>query len=46
MIDSNLLKQLYSSVSPKGFELMIKDLLESIGFDDEEDHQHKFIARS
>ena len=31
---SSLLHQLYSSVSPKGFELMIRDLLESIGFDD------------
>jgi len=31
---NNLLQQLYSSVSPKGFELMISDLLESMGFDD------------
>lgn len=32
--NSELVKQLYSSVSPKGFEILIKDLLESIGFDD------------
>lgn len=31
---SSLLQQLYSSLSHKGFELMIRDLLESIGFDD------------
>jgi len=31
---SSLIQQLYSNVSPKGFELMIRDLLESIGFDD------------
>lgn len=31
---SSLLQQLYSNVSPRGFELMIRDLLESIGFDD------------
>ena len=29
-----LLEQLYSNTSPKGFEILIKDLLESIGFDD------------
>lgn len=29
-----LLRQLYSNTSPKGFEILIKDLLESIGFDD------------
>lgn len=34
MRNSSLLQQLYYSVSPKGFELMIRDLLESIGFDD------------
>lgn len=34
MADIKLLQQIYSSVSPKGFELMIRDLLESIGFDD------------
>jgi len=34
MVNIGLLQQLYSSISPKGFELMIKDLLESVGFDD------------
>lgn len=29
-----LIEQLYSNVSPKGFEVFIKDLLESLGFDD------------
>jgi len=34
--DSELLEKLYSTVSPKGFEALVKDLLESLGFDDVE----------
>jgi restriction endonuclease Mrr len=34
MVDKTLLHQLYSSVSPRGFEMMVRDLLTSIGFDD------------
>ena len=32
--NTELIEQLYSNVSPKGFEVFIKDLLESLGFDD------------
>ena len=34
--DAQLLEQLYSTVSPKGFEALVRDLLEALGFDDVE----------
>lgn len=34
--DPELLEQLYSSLSPRGFEVFVKDILKSIGFDDVE----------
>lgn len=34
--DSELLEQLHGSLSPKGFEFFVKDILKSIGFDDVE----------
>jgi restriction system protein len=32
--DESLLRQLYSNLSPRAFEILIKDLLEKLGFDD------------